>query len=186
MNDTKDFDLNEKMVIEIYENFKNQFKAIDNASEREKELLVNIREESAQITQQYTKDNEPDIKSIKASLMKKAIGIHLQDKPNKLEEDLNTQEEYIKLLNNNTILVEQGEQYLEACENTKEAKTNIKEYSKQKELEGVDKELLKVLKQCAQQELENQSDKPNKNNTALTFELQQYIYNFTQKRGELI
>jgi len=157
--------------IEQIENVYNRFLSVRKegleAENNRKEIEKELREQMASAKQLYKKDNTPDIGKIKLPLVKEAMKVFLFEEPNKLEEKLETMEEYISDFKNDETLKEKAEQLGISMAEEKSIKEGSKEIKD--EYTGVfDKDLLNALDDIAKETIKQIKDEEKSGETSTT------------------
>jgi hypothetical protein len=120
----EDLEKSKDQITESYQILKPLALAIDMNNKDKKENELSIRERIADLLELYNKENKPDVSKVKSGLLAKAIETHLTGK-NKLQEDLDTMEQYLKLIKSKEVPKAKIDRYGILKE---EGKANKKEY----------------------------------------------------------
>jgi hypothetical protein len=120
----EDLEKSKDQITESYQILKPLALAIDMNNKDKKENELSIRERIADLLELYNKENKPDVSKVKSGLLAKAIETHLTGK-NKLQEDLDTMEQYLKLIKSKEVPKAKIDRYSILKE---EGKANKKEY----------------------------------------------------------
>jgi hypothetical protein len=167
----------------IYNVLKKEKKACKLSSEERASFEKRVKEELALEGQFYKKDNKTlDLSKIKLPIFKKAMGICFEDKPNQLEADLSTQEEYIKKIKGDSGIKDLAKSLQVKLSTEKDFKKSVKD-SLDSLKESYPKEIVEAVSLLIDKELkDSDTDKKPQKDTLKIFKLMSMIKKRIQTR----
>jgi Glu-tRNA(Gln) amidotransferase subunit E-like FAD-binding protein len=154
-----------KILLEAYNIIKNSKVEINMLSEDKKLVETEMREKIAEIEELVDAKGKPNIAKVKAGLLTKAIDTY-RTRENKLKNDLDTMENYLRYLKEKKIPKAKLDRYILLADEEKEAKAELSDNEK-KLKDSLDPEIITAIKEIVTEEIKAEkegedNDKPNK------------------------